>query len=166
MKIRERPYATIVTLALAMLWVGLLIGVSFLATPAKFLAPNLPLPVALDIGRHTFGIFNKVEWLLALGVIVLTISSGDRVAMLSGIGAGFVVALETFWLLPILDQRAALIIAGQSPSATGHHSLYIWVEFGKLMMLAVVVVRTSIRIARALNEGRTDRERGLGPFPI
>lgn len=55
----------------ATLWLGLLLGVSFLATPAKFLAPSLTLPVALDVGRHTFFIFNKVEWLLSIVLLLL-----------------------------------------------------------------------------------------------
>ena len=50
--------------AIAMLWLGQLIGVAFLATPAKFLAPGLSLPVALDVGRQTFYVFNKVEWVM------------------------------------------------------------------------------------------------------
>jgi hypothetical protein len=51
--------------ALALLWAGMLIGVSFLATPAKFLAPSLILPVALDVGRQTFGLFSLVEIVFA-----------------------------------------------------------------------------------------------------
>jgi hypothetical protein len=149
----ERPHEAVVTLGLAMLWMGLLVGVSFLATPAKFLASNLPLPVALDIGRHTFGIFNKAEWLLALGMVVLTLRVGDRIAISAGFGTALVVALETFWLLPILDQRVALIIVGQPPSTTEHHSLYVGVEIAKLAMLVVVAIRTAIRVARALDRG-------------
>ena len=45
---------TISALIVATLWLGLLLGVAFLATPAKFLAPGL-LPVALDVGR-TFAV--------------------------------------------------------------------------------------------------------------
>src|SRR5664280_976623 len=50
--------------AIAMLWLGLLIGFAFLATPTKFPAPSLSLPVSLDVGRQTFYAFNKVEWVL------------------------------------------------------------------------------------------------------
>ena len=35
----------------ATFWFALVIGVSFLATTAKFLAPSLTLPVALDVGQ-------------------------------------------------------------------------------------------------------------------
>jgi hypothetical protein len=50
---------------LALVWAGMLIGISFLATPAKFLAPSLALPVALDVGRLTFGLFSLVEIVFA-----------------------------------------------------------------------------------------------------
>lgn len=46
-------------------WVGILIGISFIATPVKFQATSLKRPVALDIGRATFRFFSRIEWLLA-----------------------------------------------------------------------------------------------------
>jgi hypothetical protein len=71
--------ALVVTLAL--FWLGLLAGVSFLATPVKFMAPSLSLPVALDVGRQTFSVFNPLELLLG-GVIaggcVVPLSSCPR----------------------------------------------------------------------------------------
>jgi len=39
---------------LAWVWMGIVIGVSFLATPVKFTADSLTRPVALDVGRATF----------------------------------------------------------------------------------------------------------------
>ena len=39
---------------LYLLWAGLAIGVAFLATPAKFLAPSLSLTVALELGWDPF----------------------------------------------------------------------------------------------------------------
>ncbi len=61
----------VIGLTLTVLWIGLLIGASFLATPAKFLAPSLSRAAALDVGRHTFAIFNKVEWLPAATLFVV-----------------------------------------------------------------------------------------------
>src|SRR5665648_1182454 len=70
----------IASLVIAAVWIGMLVGVSFLATPAKFLAPSLTLPVALDVGRHTFSVFNRVEWafsvVLLLFVLVLVYPRG------------------------------------------------------------------------------------------
>jgi len=51
--------------ATALVWLGMLIGVSFLATPVKFVVKDLSLPVALQVGQATFGLFTNVEWLCA-----------------------------------------------------------------------------------------------------
>jgi hypothetical protein len=48
--------------AIFFIWAGLLIGVSFVATPAKFLAPSLALAQALDVGRWTFYVLAWIEW--------------------------------------------------------------------------------------------------------
>jgi uncharacterized membrane protein len=44
------------------LWVGSVLGVSFIAAPTKFMASHLTMPVALEVGKVTFHVFNKVEW--------------------------------------------------------------------------------------------------------
>jgi hypothetical protein len=46
----ERDVTRLVAAAL-FVWAGLLLGVSFVATPAKFLAPTLGLAQAWDVGR-------------------------------------------------------------------------------------------------------------------
>jgi hypothetical protein len=58
---------------LLFVWSGLLIGVSFVATPAKFLAPSLQLPQALDVGRWTFHVLTLMEWTLVImtGLLLL-----------------------------------------------------------------------------------------------
>jgi hypothetical protein len=57
--------------AMIMLWAGVLIGVSFLAAPAKFNAPGLSLPVAMQIGRQEFGALNCAEIALAVASLAL-----------------------------------------------------------------------------------------------
>lgn len=41
----------------SLVWAGMIVGVSGLATPAKFVAPSLNLPIALEVGRVTFQVF-------------------------------------------------------------------------------------------------------------
>jgi hypothetical protein len=138
----------VAVLALAMLWLGLLAGVSFLATPAKFLAPSLSLPVALDVGRHTFAIFNRVEWFLAaLLLVLLFVRPAGRVALAGAVVAAIAVAVEAAWLLPALDQRVGMIIAGEPPAASSLHNIYIVVEGVKLLALLVVGFVTGRRLA-------------------
>lgn len=129
---------------LALLWIGLLIGVSFLATPAKFLATSLTLPAALDVGRHTFAIFNRVEWFLAAAFLVLTLLRPRDL----------IVAL---WLLPLLDQRVGLIIAGEQPPPSSDHVIYITVEVLKLFVLGVVAAVTAYRFFTTLPSGADHR---------
>jgi Domain of unknown function (DUF4149) len=125
--------------ALIMLWAGVLIGVSFLAAPAKFGAPGLSLPLAMEIGRREFGALNLTE--IALAVVSLALAAYVRPerAIWLGLGlAALIVALQWLWLLPVLDARAELIIQGGTPEPAPWHALYISAEILKLLALLVV----------------------------
>lgn len=142
-------------LAAAAIWSGMIVGVSFLATPAKFLAPNLTLPAALDVGRHTFAIFNKVEWALsATTIVLLFVGRRSMIVWSTVILAMAIVVIETLWLLPILDSRVGLIIGGQQPTPSHHHTLYIICELAKLIAILLLVAHLARRIARRANQAR------------
>ena len=137
------------SLITATLWLGLLLGVSFLATPVKFLAPSLTLPVALDVGRHTFAVFSKVEWVLAaLLLLLLLIGPHSWLGRVAAIIAALLVLVETVWLLPILDQRVSLIIAGQVPPVSNDHDVYIAIDVAKLIALTLVACVTARQLSR------------------
>jgi len=122
--------------ALILLWAGVLIGVSFLAAPAKFAAPSLTLPVALDVGRQEFGTLNLVE--IGLAVLTLALAVLTRPGCLIWLGFGvaaLVVAVQALWLLPLLDARALLVMQGQTPQPAPWHTLYIVLEVAKLLAL-------------------------------
>jgi hypothetical protein len=125
--------------ALIMLWAGVVIGVSFLTAPAKFTAPTLTLPVAMDVGRQEFGTLNLAEILLA--VVALALAAYARVERLIWFGlavAAAVIALQALWLLPVLDARAEMIIQGETPPRAPWHTIYIAIEVLKLLALLVV----------------------------
>lgn len=134
---------------LATSWLGLLLGISFLATPVKFRAPLLDLPVALDVGRVTFALFNKIE--LGLCLVLVLYMLFLRTGAVRAFAAAFVVAIvlvETFWLLPILDARVSEIIAGVTISATDHHLWYVVGEVVKAVLLLGLAVDALHRLAR------------------
>lgn len=124
-------------ICIGLIWLGMIIGISFLETPLKFNAPSVTLEIGLDIGRYVFGVFNKVECALALAmaILVLIIRQSDRFLILLGV-VWLSLALQTVWLLPILDARAELIIRGQSPAPSSLHSIYVVLEVLKVIALA------------------------------
>lgn len=149
----ERKYWAAGALALAAIWFGMLVGVSFLAAPAKFLAPSLSLPVALDVGRHTFMVFNRTEWLLSFALIGLILfGPWSRVSVTGGAVVVALVAAETFWLLPLLDRRVDVIIAGQQPAPSRLHALYILFEVTKLFGLLLIMIDAVGRTADEASE--------------
>ncbi len=117
--------------SLALIWAGMVLGISFLATPAKFLAPSLPLPVALDIGRRTFRVFGRVETGLAA---LLGLGAPGRPLALA---PGLVVLVQALWLRPRLAARTQLAVragamARPSPDL---HLAYVGCEAIKLAAL-------------------------------
>src|SRR5262245_40748566 len=102
------------------IWAGLLFGVSFVATPAKFLAPSLPMAQALDVGRSTFHVLALIEWALVVAGGVLAAIAwhrdmrGLRVLIALLLVIAVILAAQTFWLRPLLNERVLKIIAGQT----------------------------------------------------
>jgi hypothetical protein len=122
-----------------LLWAGILFGVSFLATLAKFQAPSLSLAAAVDVGRSTFAALNRVELgcaVLTAGLLVAGAARGLWAWLASGL-AVLGVLLETVWLLPVLDERAQVVIDGGMPLASSLHDIYIAVDAAKFLALVV-----------------------------
>lgn len=138
MRSSYRTVADAATIALALLWAGLLVGVSFVATPVKFAAPGLSLPVALEVGQVTFHLFSRIEW--ALAVLLAAAAAGGRSPrrLLVAAALAGLVALQALWLLPALDDRVAAVIAGTSPPPSDHHTFYAAAEGAKFLLLAAV----------------------------
>jgi hypothetical protein len=124
---------------IALLWTGLSLGVAFLATPAKFLAPSLSLSVALDVGRQTFLVANRVELALCALLFGLTLAGAPRWRWALAFALPMtLVALQTAWLIPALDFRVTMILAGRSPSPSSLHLVYIGVEAAKTLWLGAL----------------------------
>lgn len=134
--IRWRRVADQWTVRLALMWAGVSIGVAFVATPAKFLAPTLSLPVALDVGRQTFRVYNGLELVLAALAIGLALASMDRWRHVRRVVApAGIVVLQALWLIPSLDAYTQSVQAGQSPPGSHLHAVYIAAEILKIATL-------------------------------
>ncbi|MBN9265701.1 MAG: hypothetical protein BGN89_14160 [Alphaproteobacteria bacterium 64-6] len=130
-------------------WLGLLFGVSFVATPAKFLAPSLQLPQALDVGRWTFHVLTLIEWGFVLVAALLVWACRPRVAagwgwvMIALVAVAAVLALETVVVRPILDARVLDIIAGRNVAPNILHEVYIGLEALKLLLILTAAIASA-----------------------
>ncbi len=120
---------------LSLLWAGMILGVSFLATPVKFSAPSLTLPVGVDIGRHIFSIFDQAQWFILVLLIVVSLISPSRVKPKLLPLILFIQIMQSAWLLPCLNKLALSIIAGQSAQASKLHAMFGVAEACKLLLL-------------------------------
>ncbi|QPC43110.1 DUF4149 domain-containing protein [Kaustia mangrovi] len=130
------PWPRLTVIGLVCLWAGLVIGVSFLATPVKFGAEGLDRPVALDIGRITFAALNIAEWgLAALLALVVVLGARTQPRLIAMLAIIVILLLQTSWLLPALDERTAMVIAGKPLEPSIHHMAYGILEIAKVVAL-------------------------------
>jgi len=125
-------------------WIGTLVGVSFIATPVKFLVPDLTRPVALAVGRLTFRYFSRIEWFLAillLGVELVLPGAHWHLSLAGGVGG--IVALQSIWLLPVLDRRVVTIIGGGAVEPSHVHRTYGALEATKLIALVTLIATST-----------------------
>ena len=123
-------------LIVAAVWAGAIIGVSFIATPVKFQAPSLTIPVGLEIGRYTFRLFARVELVFLIALIVTAfLARPRRVTLVALAIVAAAVLLERHWLLPVLDARVSQILAGGAISFSSSHWVYAALEAVKAALL-------------------------------
>ena len=124
--------------ALTFVWVGLVVGISFLEAPLKFRAPGVTIPLGLGIGRLVFRALNRLELVFAVLVIIgASVGLPDRVAPVILAGVALVVLLAQLTVVrPRLNRRSDAILAGGSHEKRSHtHLYYVGLELVKLAAL-------------------------------
>ena len=123
---------------ISLTWLGMIVGISFLEAPLKFMAPGVTPEIGLSIGGKVFGVFNKIECAMALAMVILVVIVGQKDRLLIHLGIVWAaLAIQTVWLLPILMDRVELILQGQRLASSPVHSVYVFLEILKAMVLAV-----------------------------
>jgi hypothetical protein len=129
-------------------WAGLVFGVSFLSARAKFRAPSITFPVALDVGRQTFRMLSRTEMLLAVTASLACLAAPNT-PMVAGMAILWsVLVAERLWLLPTLDLRAGIRMTGRAPGPSFHHTLFARLEIAKAFLLLVCSGATIVSLAR------------------
>ena len=128
-------------------WLGMTIGVSLLATPARFSASTITRPVALDVGRVVFSVLNKAEFVaLIITLIIVRVSGQANRLWMPVFALALILIAQSAWLLPELAARTDLIIAGVEPEPSIAHGAYSTLDLVKLCLLAFVGFRSLLML--------------------
>lgn len=127
---------TALSSALTFVWLGLIIGISFIEAPLKFRAPEITVLRALGIGRLVFRALNRVEIVLALTLAALWLvrdSTTAQTAVLALLLA--ILAGQIGMLRPRLNRRTDHLLAGGVAQRSRLHVGYIGLEMTKVWLL-------------------------------
>ncbi|POX37272.1 hypothetical protein C3486_29190 [Streptomyces sp. Ru73] len=128
-----------VTAAVTFVWLGMVLGISFLEAPLKFRAPGVTVPLGLGIGRLVFRALNAVEALLAVVVIVAVVTGGPSVPVgLAAAASVAVLAVQLAAVRPVLNRRSDRVLAGENPPRSRAHLFYVAFELAKVAALLVL----------------------------
>lgn len=123
-------------------WAGMIVGVSFIATPAKFLAANLGTRAAFDVGRATFELFNSIEVGLAITLLAVVLYAQRRIlTIILTVSLLAMTATQALVVLPVLSDRVSAIVAGFGVAPSYVHSLYVLMEIAKTGLLVALALR-------------------------
>ncbi len=134
MIIVKYPIAVICTF----LWAGFVCAISFMEAWLKFQAPGITVALGLGIGKLVFAALNKIEWILAAGILANLLL--ERSALFTWTNLLFALTvllllIQTCWLLPALDARATDTIQGIPVKDSNLHFYYIAMETLKIIFL-------------------------------
>ena len=121
------------------LWAGLIIGISFIATPAKFLAETPSFGQLLEVGKVTFNTFRYIEIFLfiLLSFYVIRHRKCSLVCRYFLLLLGLLMIAQYGYLLPSLDARVDSLVQGLTVDPSLVHVAYVDVELLKLVALLI-----------------------------
>ena len=131
---------------LFLFWAGVAFGVSMLATPAKFLAPDLSLAHALQVGRVTFRVLAISEAVLLVAAFVLAALSANPSSrrFLWPVVLSAILVTQYLVMLPMIADQTDAVMAGlRDSSASSLHSVYVVVEVAKIALLVWLGLRAA-----------------------
>lgn len=129
------------TLFVPMLWVGMLVGISFLEAPLRFRAPGVTLTIGLGIGRLVFRALNAAEVaLLAVLVGAVLVTRPDAPAGVLLAATAGVLAVQLVGVRPPLNRRSDRVLAGEQLPRSKPHLAYVGLEVVKVVLLVALSI--------------------------
>jgi hypothetical protein len=133
--------ASYVQLFVPMLWLGMVVAISFLEAPIKFRAPGVTLQVGLGIGRLVFKALNIVEIVLLLVLSVSCFAVRPSTASLALlVSVAVVLLVQVAVVRPPLSRRSDRVLAGETLPRSRMHLVYVVLELAKVGLLIALSV--------------------------
>ena len=122
-----------------LVWLGMVLAISFLEAPLKFRTEGLELRVGLAIGRIVFRALNiaEVGWAVVIALCLTIAGPSGPVLVLAAVTA-VLLAVQLLLVRPRLNRRSARVLAGHVAPRSRAHRAYIGLEVLKLAALAAL----------------------------
>ncbi|XPP26142.1 MAG: hypothetical protein ACNYNX_11065 [Leucobacter sp.] len=147
--------------ALPVVWIGLIVGISFIEAPLKFQAPGITIPLGLGIGRLVFTALNILEGVLLLALTIVTFwPRAARVArdrLWWWLALAIVFVFKVAVVRPPLNARTDLVLAGADPGQSPWHYVYIACDVVMLVLLLVIALQAGAGVRRVAREAQAPR---------
>lgn len=137
-----KPY-TIIS-ASVFIWIGFVGAISFMEAWLKFKATGVTQKIGLSIGSLVFNALNKVELVIAAIIIITILANKNflKKKYLKSLLLPFsILVFQSLYLLPVLDERAQLIITNIPVNQTYDHFLYVFLELVKILALLIIGIQ-------------------------
>lgn len=119
-----------------MLWLGMVLAISFLEAPLKFRAPGVTTELGLGIGRLVFRALNTVEAVLAAVLLSAAVVLGPSGAVWGWLAvAVLILVVQLVVVRPPLSRRSDRVLAGEELPRSRAHYWYIGLEVTKVIAL-------------------------------
>ena len=125
---------------LAIVAASVVAALSFVATPVKFAAPDVPLDHLLAVGRVTFRASLACEAAILFPLILVA----TGMCRLIVAAASAVLALQWLVLMPALDARTLAVMTGETLTPSSLHGWWIAAD-----VLRIVLYGMTARLALA-----------------
>ena len=125
--------------AVACVWLGMVLAISFLEAPLKFRAPGVTLALGVGIGRIVFAALNRAEVVLALAVLVAAVLGPHPLGLVvAGAVAAAALVAQLALVRPFLVRRSNRVLRGEEgPRSRAHHA-YVGIEVLKVVALVAL----------------------------
>lgn len=125
-----------VAVAATFVWLGMVLGISFLEAPLKFRAPGITVPLGLGIGRLVFRALNVCECVLGLVVLVSLFVDMPSTPVVTAILVAVVMLMvQVLVVRRRLHRRTDAVLAGADGPRSRAHYAYVGCEVIKVVAL-------------------------------